>query len=234
MYTIEFQKRGLPHAHMVVFLKPESKLPTGDDIDRFISAEIPDKEDDPVLHEIVGDLMVHGPCGPANKNNVCMQDGKCSKFFPKPNSTITKIDDGGFPVYRRRDDGRVIKKKNFDCDNRYIVPYNGALLKRYRAHMNVEWCNQMRSIKYLFKYIHKGSDYVRATVECENGEGGVVDEVERYFSCRYSIALNIYHVDDYLYLHSYCFNDFQKGTYLPVNRFGGFFLFQSISAGLLS
>ncbi|XP_024007763.1 uncharacterized protein LOC112083883 [Eutrema salsugineum] len=186
MYTIEFQKRGLPHAHMVVFLKPESKLPTGEDIDRFISAEILDKDLDPILYEIVGDLMIHGPCGDDNPKNVCMHEKRCTKFFPKPTGSVTKIDDAGFPIYRRRMDQRTILKRGVLCDNRYVVPYNPDLLKRFRAHVNVEWCNQTRSIKYLFKYINKGPDYIRAAIEDEDGNPVISqDEVEQHYNCRY-------------------------------------------------
>ncbi|XP_058741130.1 uncharacterized protein LOC131613480 [Vicia villosa] len=42
MYTIEFQKRGLPHAHILIFLYPSKKYPTPEDIDKIISAGVPD------------------------------------------------------------------------------------------------------------------------------------------------------------------------------------------------
>lgn len=61
IYTIEFQKRGLPHAHILVFLK-------------------------------------------------------------------SIIDQEGFPVYRRRDNGVSVKKGESFADNRFVVPCNKVLL----------------------------------------------------------------------------------------------------------
>ncbi|CAN6884113.1 unnamed protein product [Brassica oleracea] len=128
MYTIEFQKRGMPHAHILVFMEKGSKFPTADDIDKIISAEIPDKTVDPDLYVIVGDCMMHGPCGAAKKDNVCMVNGKCSKMFPKPLNIRTSIDANGFPAYMRRIDGRFIEKNGIRLDNGFIVPYNRDLM----------------------------------------------------------------------------------------------------------
>ncbi|CAA7043568.1 unnamed protein product [Microthlaspi erraticum] len=127
MYTIEFQKRGLPHAHILLFMHQKCKFPTTDDIDKIISAEIPDKVEEPELYEVVKDMMIHGPCGNVNINSPCMENGKCSKLFPKAHAERTKISKDGFPIYRRRD--------------------------------------QPAAIKYLFKYINKGSDRVAVVVE---------------------------------------------------------------------
>jgi hypothetical protein len=52
------------------------------------------------------------------------------------------------------------KKGQTEVDNRFIVPYNRDLLVKFDAHINVEWCNMSRYVKYLFKYIHKGVHYV--------------------------------------------------------------------------
>ncbi|XP_052620957.1 uncharacterized protein LOC111898317 [Lactuca sativa] len=191
VYTIEFQKRGLPHSHICLFMHSDNKLPTVELIDPIISAEIPDKIEDPGLYSLVNEFMVHGPCGAENMNCPCMVDKKCSKNFPKQFSNHSSVHQNGFLLYRRRNNGHFVEKSGVRLDNRNVVLYNKYLLKRYQAHINIEWCNQGSSIKYLFKYINKGPD--RATVavvptnnECENNDA--VDEIAEYYDCRYLSA----------------------------------------------
>ncbi|XP_021979255.2 uncharacterized protein LOC110875366 [Helianthus annuus] len=191
VYTVEFQKRGLTHAHICLFMKVDHKLPTIDHIDLFISAEISNKKEDPKLYSLVTDYMIHGPCGNANLNCPCMVDKRCSKNFPKKFTPHTMIDSSGFPVYRRRDSGHTIIKSGVRLDNRNVVPYKKRLLKRYQAHINVEWRNQAGSVKYLFKYINKGLDMATAVVSGDTNstiKEKPKDEIKEYYDCRYISA----------------------------------------------
>ncbi|XP_014772289.1 uncharacterized protein LOC106870651 [Octopus bimaculoides] len=45
-----------------------------------------------------------------------------------------------------------------EVDKRWIVPYCPLLSKIFNAHINVEFCNSVKSIKYVCKYINKCSD----------------------------------------------------------------------------
>lgn len=40
--VIEFQKRGLPHAHILLIVHPDDRPQVASDLDKYISAEIPD------------------------------------------------------------------------------------------------------------------------------------------------------------------------------------------------
>ncbi|GBM80678.1 hypothetical protein AVEN_137206-1 [Araneus ventricosus] len=102
IYVIEFQKRGLPHAHILLTLDSESNIRTKDDIDKFVSAELPDPCTDLRLFQIVTKRMVHGPCGTININSPCMRDVQCCKRFPKQFKDDTEENVNGYPVYRRR------------------------------------------------------------------------------------------------------------------------------------
>ncbi|GAU39655.1 hypothetical protein TSUD_18380 [Trifolium subterraneum] len=167
------------------------KISHPDSIDKIISAEIPDKDRDPELFQIVSTLMIHGPCGDQNKKSPCMQKGKCVKYFPKKFVSNTVIDSDGYPVCRRRDNGVSIQKGEHFADNGFVVPYNRHLLLKYNAHINVEWCNQSRSIKYLFKYVNKGHDRVTAGFYQGGRDGddtNGVDEIKTYYDCRYLSA----------------------------------------------
>nr|GEX02415.1 DNA helicase [Tanacetum cinerariifolium]GEX02419.1 DNA helicase [Tanacetum cinerariifolium] len=66
LYTIEFQKRGLPHCHTLLWIESRNTLKDATQIDEYISAEIPDPMQDPRGYKLVTKLMMHGPCGAAN------------------------------------------------------------------------------------------------------------------------------------------------------------------------
>ncbi|XP_026451721.1 uncharacterized protein LOC113352060 [Papaver somniferum] len=170
IYTVEFQKRGFPHAHIILWLKPEDKPKTAAHVDSIIQAEFPDPEKDRVGYDAVCQYMLHGPCGAVKPNSPCMHHKKCSKKYPKKFCDKTSVDEKG-----------------------------GV------------------SIKYLFKYLHKGSDRVNAiletpatkkktsndsdisdpkestsdvsdTVAPNNKPKPKFDEIKKYLDCRYLSA----------------------------------------------
>ncbi|XP_004301602.1 PREDICTED: uncharacterized protein LOC101297157 [Fragaria vesca subsp. vesca] len=179
--TIEFQKRGLPHSHMLFWLAENNKCYSAADIDSIISAELPDKQVNPTLYDIVNQFMIHGPCGVLNPKAPCMKENKRKKSFPKEYTKNTFFAANAFPMYMRRDDdSKFVMKKNVTVENHFVVPYNAELLLRYHAHINVESCSQSTLIKYLFKYISKGPDRARVGIQSD-----LNDEIAAYLNCRY-------------------------------------------------
>ncbi|KAF7810574.1 ATP-dependent DNA helicase PIF1 [Senna tora] len=160
IYTIEFHKHGLPHAHILLWLSAEDKFTTASQIDLVIFAEIPNRDAHPDL---------------------------CSKHFPKKFNERTSFDEASYCKYRRRDTGNVVIKNRIELDNRFVVPYNPTLLLRYQAHINVEFCNQSRSIKYLFKYVSKVHDMVTAKISSDSNAhvDDMKDEIKHYYDCWY-------------------------------------------------
>lgn len=53
IHVIEFQKRGLPHAHILLILDRESQLRSPDQYDTVVCAELPDKIANPELYATV-------------------------------------------------------------------------------------------------------------------------------------------------------------------------------------
>jgi len=68
LYSIEFQKRGLPHVHILVWIEKKGNEITTEIIDSWISAEIPNPTIDPLGYILVSEHMMHGPCGEKNWN----------------------------------------------------------------------------------------------------------------------------------------------------------------------
>ncbi|XP_074362086.1 uncharacterized protein LOC141702285 [Apium graveolens] len=90
MYVVEFQKRGLPHAHMLIWLDSAAKKNLKLNVDKYVSAEIPD----PLLYSV----------GYAAVNEYCPR---------------TTFDERGFPIYMRHKQ-KVIVQICHDLATMYV------------------------------------------------------------------------------------------------------------------
>ena len=150
---VEFQKRGLPHAH--ILLKYSKDCVSADDIDRVISARIPEAADDA---EIVRRFMIHPshnsniinntPPSPQNPLKYCekRKNGArvCRFGYPKLAQEQTSIDSSDWVLYRRGE------------DDAFVVPHCLPLIRKFECHMNMEVAGCGQLFQYLFKYVHKG------------------------------------------------------------------------------
>ncbi|KAG5562040.1 hypothetical protein RHGRI_004922 [Rhododendron griersonianum] len=183
-YAVEFQKRGLPHVHMLIILKKAYKLDTVEKFDSYSSAEIPDKGAQPHLYAMVLKHMLHGPCGELNPQNPCMEKGKCRNHYPKNYSPESTICPDGYPIYRRRPDGEEVTIRGHKLDNRWVVPHNAYLLAMFDCHINVEVCSTIKAVKYLYKNIFKGHDkIIYHLVTKDQAEG--IDEIKQFQDARW-------------------------------------------------
>ena len=157
VYSIEFQKRGMPHCHMLLFMEKGHEPNTPEKIDELVWARIPDEPspDDPeerkiflrALHRAVLRHMIHSRC--KGVDSAYCNAGKkehwtmCSKRFPKPYSEFTIIGDNNYAVLARPKNGPVVHKdaygeKNVAHDCQWVVSYNPTLLVALDSHVNVE------------------------------------------------------------------------------------------------
>ncbi|XP_074109289.1 uncharacterized protein LOC141534044 [Cotesia typhae] len=182
VYVIEYQKRGLPHVHLLVTLNDNSKITTPEQVNRYVSAEIPDPLTNPRLHGIVMKNMIHGPCG-----DWCLVNNTCSKKYPKPHVSETTMNENGYPQYGRRNTNiSYLKGNNYEVDNRHVVPHNRKLLLLLNCHINVEIVASVESVKYLFKYVYKGHD--ASAFDVTNSDQNRIvnhDEIKDFLEGRY-------------------------------------------------
>ncbi|XP_076913061.1 uncharacterized protein LOC143571551 [Bidens hawaiensis] len=188
VYFIEFQKRGLPHAHFLLIMYLQHKISNPDHYDKVVCSEIPDILRHPKLHELVVNHMMHGPCGHLRISSPCMQlnnDRQVFRFrYPRQFNEHTTQGEDAYPLYRRRNNGIKVVVRGTTLDNRWVVPYNLRLLMMFNCHMNVEVCSSIKSVKYLFKYVYKGHDKQVIQINQDEQEV-VVNEIKRFQDARY-------------------------------------------------
>ncbi|XP_028093048.1 uncharacterized protein LOC114293217 [Camellia sinensis] len=88
------------------------------------------------------------------------------------------MDQNGYPIYRRCNNGQVHTVREQEVDNRDVIPYNAYLFKLFNCHINVEVCVGMRCVKYIHKYIYKGYDHTTMVL-------GMINKIQQYLNARY-------------------------------------------------
>ncbi|XP_054259503.1 uncharacterized protein LOC128984227 [Macrosteles quadrilineatus] len=131
-------------------------------------------------------------------NYVHLQDAVANDGNVDPNNVgqlvILPSSFTGSPRRRGPEDGgnsaetTIAANRNnpINIDNSWIVPFNPVLSKMFNAHINVEYCSSVKSIKYVCKYIHKGSDQAVFNLRNKDVQANVErNEIEIYQTGRY-------------------------------------------------
>ena len=189
----EYQKRGLPHCHAILWNNQKTSPKDPFNIDHIVHAELPDPETHPNLYKAVSEYLMHNDCL-KNRGSPCLQKGKdgkckyCKSNFPKDFRDFTTSGNDGYAFVVRRDDGilsyvdpDVVKKWKEkhpgetthpnQRNNRWVVPYNAYLLLKYQCHINIEAVRGILAAKYLFKYLFKGEKEVDGVMKEDTKKG---------------------------------------------------------------
>jgi hypothetical protein len=173
--VVEFQKRGLPHAHIVVKFLNEPPLSA---IDSFISAELPDPEEKPELYRQVKRFHTHSSDHLTREVSRCNRNGRCIYDYPQPITPYTYMDgDRNQMHYRRR-----------KPEDRWITSHIPALVELLDCHIYADICLITTIFLYLFKYLFKGPDRARFSLHQLDSTREDVDEYRDYVNARYLSA----------------------------------------------
>jgi len=192
--VIEFQKRGFPHAHIIIKvlsillfsieLKNDTfhycqvdPEPPFEFLDTIISAELP--RNNPVLREKVQKYMMHGQDHLSRPGSRCNRNGQCIYDFPQSVQPTTSVDEYGCLHLRRRQPEDI-----------WVVPYCPALLQFADCHFHFDVVYTAKIFSYLYKYLYKGPDTTFFTVEDAVLTDGPhpVNEITDYEKGRYLSA----------------------------------------------
>ena len=181
--VVEWQTRGLPHAH--ILWKMQDRPQTGAQWDRLVSAQCPPDKSSR-LYELVKAKMMHDH----TKGKKCYDDDhelthKCG--FPRPRLQRTMENESGQWMLRcdtHCKEHGCPETHCLDCHDSMVVSYNAYLLLKYEAHVNVKIVHSWGCIKYLFQYLHKGADRVHV-MKLNSDQEDDVNEIEEYVAARY-------------------------------------------------
>ena len=186
VYVIEFQKRGLPHAHIVFKVSMYAFVTTPsspifqqlrrnlniEDIDSIVSARIPAHPGR--LRDLVLAHMIHSrdhltkqPPARCNKN------GRCCWDFPHSPCEYTQLN-AKQGIDHARGPG-----------DEWVATYSPALLLLWEGHLHVQAIFTVDVFLYIYKYLFKGPDHASVMIRQGHHPSDRPDAVEDYIQTRY-------------------------------------------------
>jgi hypothetical protein len=166
VWRIEYQKRGLPHAHILFW----TDLNTQDveAVEAVINVRYPKKspflkdqnmtED---MHVLIDRFQIHHHC-----QRCRTADGKCKYGFPQELVASTTIRNHRYQFARVEGE-------------QLIIPNNPELLAHFRSHHCLEVIHSNQCISYVLKYCAKNSDSGHIALESVLYEGHAVTKEQK-------------------------------------------------------
>lgn len=168
-WRIEFQNRGSPHLHVVIWVEghPSVETPEGiAQIDKVCSCEMPPENSE--LHELVKKCQTHHHTNTCKKNDTTSTI--CRFNFPRQICAQTHIVDSSTNEFIQNG-GRICLLKR-GSHERWINTYNPTLLKLWQGNMDVQPCGSNESIAfYIAKYLSKS--------EPTDLDGGIAQAIQQ-------------------------------------------------------
>ncbi len=163
-YRIEFQMRGSPHVHMLLWIEgaPDvdtdaGKIAAPSFIDKYICTRIPAaniSEEQDQLRKLVKHVQQH-----THKVRDCGADGKkCRYKFPRPLSQKTRFRSGNIRAERNLPKYHLFVTKR-ESGDQMTNAYNPAVLLAWKANMDIQLvCSIYKTVDYICSYITKAEE----------------------------------------------------------------------------
>jgi len=215
-HVIEYQYRGLPHAHLVARFKGAYDIDDENQdnllgfINKHFIAEIPrfEGEDCQNIFEVNGtsnftDSFKRKAVEVVRMNNT----HKCAVAI---NGCKRKAEDECRRGYSRVDiipdtfvnktTNRIVYRRRMECDLK-IVPYNLQMIMDWDSHINVEYSGSAYCALYLYKYCYKGAARKERIDLSYEQEQDSQDEIKMFIygriMCSMSAVWRMYGYQDY-------------------------------------
>lgn len=150
---IEFQNRGSPHIHMVVWIENSPSFETQEGIafiDNVISCQLPPNNENLELHQLVKRNQVHRHTHTCYKND----SDTCRFGYPRQACERTRIISQSSEDFIRNNGRICILKRR--AEDKFVNNYNPTILSLWDGNMDIQPCGSNEAIAhYIAKYISK-------------------------------------------------------------------------------